>query len=65
MERPWKVMMNGCCIKDYKSKRAAIKYAKMKINHTPKDSDIWVVSPFELIEFNDDEKEDCKAEEHL
>lgn len=48
--RPWLVMFNGCGIKDYKSKSAAIKYAKMKKAHSPSDVAINVVSAMECIE---------------
>lgn len=48
--KPWKVMMWGCCVKDYKRKSAAIKYAKMKKAHSPSDAVIYVVSPIECIE---------------
>lgn len=50
--RPWKVMMNGCCCKDYKSKHAAIKRGNVLRAHTPKDVKIWVVSAFEVIDIN-------------
>ena len=48
--KPWLVTFNGCGIKDYKRKSAAIKYAKMKKAHSPSDAVIYVVSPMECIE---------------
>ena len=50
INKPWKVMFNGSCIKEYKMKHAAIKYAKMKKTHSPSDVHIWIVSPIEYIE---------------
>jgi len=50
INKPWKVMLNGCCIKEYKMKHAAIKYAKMKKEHSPSDVHIWIICPIEYIE---------------
>ena len=48
--RPWKVMVDGCCVKDYKSKSAAIKRAKVLKHHSPSECEICVSSVFEVIE---------------
>jgi len=48
--RPWKVMMWGCCVKDYKSKSAAIRRARILKAHSPSDSKVCVSSAFEVIE---------------
>jgi hypothetical protein len=48
--RPWKVMYDGCCIKRYKAKWAAIRYGKMKLLHLPKGSKVCISSDFDLIE---------------
>ena len=48
--KPWLVTFNGCGIKDYKRKSAAIKYGKMKKAHSPSDAVINVVSAMECIE---------------
>ena len=48
--RPWKVMVDGCCVKDYKSKSAAIKRAKVLKHHSPSECEICVSSGFEVIE---------------
>lgn len=48
--RPWKVMVDGCCVKNYKSKSAAIKRANVLKDATPSDCKICVSSGFEVIE---------------
>ena len=48
--RPWKIMMWGCCVKDYKSKSAAIRRASILKAHSPSDSEVCVSSGFEVIE---------------
>lgn len=50
MIRPWIVMYNGCGIRDYKRKSAAIKYGKMRKAHSPSNITIHVVSKMECIE---------------
>ena len=48
--KPWKVTMNGCSVKDYKTKNGAMKRGRLLRAHTPKDVDICVVSGAEYIE---------------
>ena len=48
--KPWKVTMNGCCVKDYKTKRGAIKKGELLRKHTPSHVEICVVSGFEYID---------------
>ena len=48
--RPWKVMADCCCVKNYKSKSAAIKRAKILKRHSPSECEICVSSGFEVID---------------
>ena len=48
--KPWRVTMNGCCVKDYKTKNGAMKRGRLLKAHTPKDVEICVVSGAEYIE---------------
>ena len=50
--KPWKLYYNGCCLKEYHSKRAAIKRGKVVKAHTPTDAKIYVSSAFECIDIN-------------
>lgn len=47
--KPWKVTMNGCCVKNYKTKNGAMKRGKLLKEHTPKEVEICVVSGVEYI----------------
>ena len=47
--KPWKVTMNGCSVKDYKTKNGAMKRGRLLKKHTPKEVEICVVSGTEYI----------------
>ena len=48
--KPWRVTMNGFCVKDYKAKNGAMKRGRLLRAHTPKEVEICVVSGTEYIE---------------
>ena len=48
--KPWKIMMWGRCVKDYKSKSAAIRKARILKAHSPSDSNVYVHSALDIIE---------------
>ena len=47
--RPWKVMVDGFCYKDYKRKWAALRWANILKDSFQKKVCIDVVSPLEVI----------------
>ena len=45
----WKVTMNDCCVKEYKTKHGAMKRGELLAKHTPPHVRINVVRPIEVI----------------
>ena len=53
-------MMNGCCVKDYKTKNGAMKRGRLLRAHTPKNVKIWIVSAFEYIDIEYEDTSNTK-----
>lgn len=47
--KPWKVTMNGCTDKEYKTKNGALRRGKLLAKHTPSNVSICVVSAFTIM----------------